>query len=161
MATIEELKEIIVRLNAEVLHQSDAIDELQRENDTLNARVAELATPSDMPAPKPKCLEDLEFDYIIEQILGKHLPPDQSLALSRDEVLKIEEEWRTAAEHIEYLYNAVCREETKTAEYREMYATERSRATFLEGALEDRTKEKEVLMGKIATLERNEKEQSE
>lgn len=147
MATIEELKEIIVRLNTTVLRQEDVINELQRENEHLQESVDALSAPSQMPAPKPKCLENSEFDYIIERALGLHLPPDQSLALSRDEVFKIEEEFQLCVDAISNYESCIDRlvkaneeQENETEKYHELWDTEKKRANYLEGALQERAK---------------------
>lgn len=162
MATTEELKEIIVRLNTTVLHQADAIDELQKKNEHLQESVDALSAPSQMPAPKPKCLEDSEFDYIIERALGLHLPPDQSLALSRDEVFKIEEEFQLCEQYTrcleqvnDTLNKAIEERENETAKYHELWDNEQIRASCLKGALEERIKEFDELRNKIVALERD------
>ena len=160
MATTEELEKIIVRLNTAVLRQEDVISELQKENEHLHESVDALSAPSQMPAQKPKCLKDSKFDYIIEKALGKHLPPDESLALSRDEVFKIEEEFQLCADAIsalencnDYLVKAIEEKENEAGKYKEFYENELLHSSCVKGALEERIKEIDELRNKIHALE--------
>lgn len=160
MATEEELKEIIVKLNVSLLHLNDTAEALKKENKNLSEQVAELSVQSRTPAPKPKYLGDSEYDYVIEKVLGKHLPPDQSLALSRDEVFKIEDEFRLCVDAVsDYesnnvrLSKAIAEQENDTERYKRLFNNEHNRALCLEGSLEERIKECDELRNKIATLE--------
>lgn len=160
MSTVEELKEIIVRLNTAVLRQEDVINELQKENENLRESVDALSAPSQMPAQKPKCLKDSKFDYIIEKALGKHLPPDKSLALSRDEVFAIEDEFWRCENYVRSLElengtmsKAIKEKENEAGKYKEFYENELLHSSCVKGALEERVKENYELRNKIHALE--------